>query len=404
MACSKKNVDGISPTFFLDVLGHWVTPGAAGAVVGLGLFLLCSGPWGIALGVAASFSGVMLSALRFFSSSTPSKNKTKHTSHHPITAKTFSPKIILPRAPVLDSDPLERFISLLYGVDSKLLKSIRTDVVVDTHSPLITGVKNIRVAGAWGTELHVHYLSRLFGVPYRVVRVSGNVYVDAFGHVSDLNPGKTDDIQLMCTRYIQLINHGGVHWTTMFGKEPVVGEAENRQYINNPGGGDCLFYAFSLGLARYICHDMTTAKELEVSSVFQAWCKFNPGMREPNRAKALFALGTVSPLQYNRGLYSYWNIFQQSMRNLVAAYMCHQLKYEGIAVLQTYQYIHANQWDGIKTNGLVNNLFAQNPLYREFNMLYNLDRKSVAEDLATNIFKNLHQTHRSMAYTNEIHI
>jgi len=405
MAHSKKETDDISPTFFLDVLGHWVTPGAAGAVVGLGLFLLCSGPWGVALGVAAAFSGVIFSALRFFSSNTPSQNKTKHTSHHPIKAKTFSPKIILPRAPVLDSDPLERFIYLLYGVGSERLKSIRTDVVVvDTHSPLITGVQNIRVAGTWGAELHVHYLSRFFGVPYRVVRVSGNVHVDAFGHASDLNPGKTDEIQLMCTRYIQLINHGGVHWTTMFGKEPVVGEEENRQYINNPGGGDCLFYAFSLGLARYICHDVTTPKELEVSSVFQAWCKFDPGMRESSRAKALFALGTVTPLQHNRWLHSYWNIFQQSLRSLVAAYMCHQLKHEGIAVLKTYQNIHANQWDGVKTNGLLIDLFDQNPLYREFNMLYNLDRKAMAEDLATNIFKDLHQTHRSMAYTNEIHI
>jgi|TARA_R110002126_G_scaffold110918_1_gene248317 hypothetical protein len=405
MARSKKEKNDISPTFFLDVLGHWVTSAAAGAVVGLGLFLLCSGPWGIALGVSTSFSGVMHSALRFFSSSAPSKNKTKQTSHHPIKAKTFSAKIILPRAPVLDSDPLERFISLLYGVDSELLKSSGTDVLfVDAHSPLIAGVQNIRVAGTWGTELHVHYLSLLLDIPYRVVRIPANVRVNALGRVSDLNPGKTDNIQLMGNHYIQLINHGGVHWTTMFGKEPVVGEEENRQYINNPGGGDCLFYAFSLGLARYICHDMRTAKELEVSSVFQAWCKFDPGMRDSNRAKALFALGTVSPRQYNLTVYSYWNIFQHSMRSLVAAYMCHQLKHEGMAVLKAYQNIHANQWDGVKTNGLVNNLFAQNPLYREFNMLYNLDRKAVAQDLAVNIFKDLHQTHPSMAYTNKIHI
>ncbi|MDF1683570.1 MAG: hypothetical protein P1U36_02830 [Legionellaceae bacterium] len=404
MARSTKETDSISPTFFLQVMNHWATPCTVGAVVGLGLFLLCSGPWGIALGVATSFSGAMFSALRFFSSSVPPEYRAKHIPVLQRKAKIFSPRILSPFEPVLDADPLEQFLFLLYGVNSARLKSTRMDVAFNRRSPLISSIQKISFSGSWGTELHVHYLSRFFRVPYRVVRVSGDLKVYAFGYVSDLNPGKTDRLQLRNAYCIQLINHGGVHWTTMFGKEPVVGEVENRKYINNPAGGDCLFYAFALGLAKYICHEARTSQELEQSAIFKAWCASDSVMSEPRRAEALFKLGTVKDPRKNVISHDDWNIFQQSLRRLVARYMCDQLKYEGISALRTYKNIHKNKKNDIETNMLIINLFEKNPLYREFNMLYNLDKKAVFEDLATNIFKDLHQTHRSMAYTNKINI
>ena len=43
MVRSKKKTEDISLTFFLQVMNHWATPGAAAAVVALSLFLLCSG-------------------------------------------------------------------------------------------------------------------------------------------------------------------------------------------------------------------------------------------------------------------------------------------------------------------------------------------------------------------------
>ena len=125
MKSPKKKADDISPTFFLEVMNHWATPGTAGAVVGLSLLLLCSGPWGITLGVAALFTGLMFSAARFWGSSTRSQKK----------SNTFSPRILFHSEPV--SDPLEKFLELLYGVDPEQLYSISVDTAIDPDSPLI---------------------------------------------------------------------------------------------------------------------------------------------------------------------------------------------------------------------------------------------------------------------------
>jgi hypothetical protein len=381
MKRSKKQPEPVSPTFFLEVMSHWTIPGVVGAVVGLSLLFLCSGPWGITLGVAALFSGAIFSAARFFGSNTVAhkKPRTSKRSREKETTKSVP-------YPVPDSDPLERFLSLLGGLDS--------------NSPLIKSINKIKTIGESGTELHVDYLARLFAIPYRVVGVSGDVRVDDFGNVSHFNPGKSDAIQSGYTNCIQLINHGGRHWTTMFGKEPVVGETDTRNYINNPGGGDCLFYAFSLGLARLLCKDVQDASALEKSALFQTWRTLDPRMAKTSAAKALYQLGKENNPLNHMIICKNWSFFQRSLRDLVAKSMCEQLTHEGASALNAYQQIQANPKNQSKGNELVIiKLFDENPLYREFNMLYNLDKKAGPEDFATNIFNDLHPTHKSMAYT-----
>jgi len=397
MKRSKKKPEPVSPTFFLEVMNHWTTPGVVGAVVGLNLLLLCSGPWGITLGVAASFSGAIFSAARLFGSNTVAHKKLRTSKRSRNNEKIFAPRVLFqPESepepvpnPISDSDPLEHFLSLLYGVGPELFRSMRSDVMIDNKSELILCINQIKTAGSWGTELHVDYLARLFFIPYRVVGVSGNARVDDFGMVSHLDVGKSDGIQSGYTNGIQLINHGGGHWTTMFGKEPVLGELETRKYMNNPGKGDCLFYAFALGLARLICEEIRDVHALEESGLFQAWRTLDPRMTQAGAAEALYQLGTEDNPLNHHVICLNWRLLQHSLRDLVAQSMCKQLTHEGALTLEAYQNIHENQADPMD----------KSPLYKEFIMLYNLDKKAVSEDLATNIFKDLHPTHKSMAYT-----
>ena len=403
MKSSRTKPESVSLTFFLEVMNHWTTPGVVGAVVGLSLLLLCSGPWGITLGVAASFSGAILSAARFFGLNTVAQKKPRTSSPSREHERILTPQVLFQSEPVPnpvpDFDPLERFLSLLYGVSSDLLKSMRSDVVINATTPLIKCINQIKSDGSWGTELHVDYLARLFAIPYRVVGVSGHVHINNFGNVSSFSAGKSDGIQSGYTNCIQLINHGGKHWTTMFGIEPVVGETETRNYINNPGGGDCLFYAFALGLARLICEEVQDISTLEESALFQTWGRLDSKMRKVGVAEDLYQLGTEANPFNDNVCVSKWMPLQQSLRHLVTKYMCEQLIHEGALALEAYQNIHANQESKNENNKLITELFDKSSLYREFNMLYNLDKKAASEDLATNIFQDLHPTHKSMAYT-----
>jgi hypothetical protein len=398
MTGTQKTTDSISPMFFLQVMNHWVIPGIAGGVLGLSLLLLCAGPWGIALGVTLSFSGMMYSAARFFGARTSSQVHTQHLFASDSKDSIYPPSPVGSPTPTLDVDSLERYLTLLYGVAPELLAQMQTHVAINPHSSLITGVHRIRTRHHWGTELHVHYLSRLFDIPYRVVKVSGRVRVDAFGHVAHFNPGKTDRNQLRGSNYIQLINHGGTHWTTMLGTEPVVGELEQRTYLNNPGGGDCLFYAFSLGLAKYMCYDVSSAKEMKQSALFKQWRELDPVMKERGRATAFFNLGKACSPWEDVRLHAAWDTCQQSLRRLVAEYMEQQLMKEGIIALKIYQSMHANQDESRTRERCIVELYNKSPLYREFNLLYNLDKKAAVEDLATNIFQELHPMHSSISY------
>ncbi|MDF1827421.1 MAG: hypothetical protein P1U39_03990 [Legionellaceae bacterium] len=398
MTGTKKTTDSVSPMFFLQVMNHWATPCLTGSVLSLSLLLLCSGPWGIALGVGVSFSGMIYSAVRFFGSRKSSQALTQQPFSPESKLSIYPPSPVGSSTPVLDVDSLERYLTLLYGVEPELLQQMQTQVMINPHSPLITGVYRIRERYHWGTELHVHYLSDLFDVPYRVFTVSGGTRGDASGYVAHFNLGKTDCNPLEGLNYIQLINHGGIHWTTVLGTEPLVGEEEQRTCLDNPAGGDCLFYAFSLGLAKYMCHDVSSAKEMKQSAIFQRWRKLDPGMKERGRATAFFNLGkAASPLKDVR-LHAAWDACQRSLRHLVADYMGKQLIAEGGIALDSYQSMFTNQDTSPTREQCVIELYNQSPLYREFNLLYNLDKKNKFGDLATNIFQELHPMHRSMSY------
>lgn len=399
MTQTKKTTDSISPIFFLQVMNHWGTPGIVGSMLGMSVFLLCSGPWGIALGVTVSFSGLIYSAARFFGG-TPvkSNNSLQYFPHSERRATIFSPRSVSSPSSILEVDSLESYLFLLYQVEPPQLLCKQTNIRIDSKSPLITGIHRIQESHRWGTELHAHYLSRLFNVPYCVVRVSGRVRVDASGHVAHFNPGKKDYNQLQGLNYIQLINHGGMHWTTMLGTEPLVGEVEQRIYLNNPGGGDCLFYAFSLGLAKYMCHDVSSAKEMKQSALFKQWRKLDPVMKERGRATAFFNLGKAASPREDVTLHAAWGRCQQSLRCLVARYMHEQLIEESAIALDIYQKIHAKQPGLCSKNFYIAELYDKSPLYREYNLLYNLDKKAVVEDLTTNIFQELHPIYPSMSY------
>lgn len=407
MKSSRKKPESVSPTFFLEVMNHWATPGVVGAVVGLSLLLLCSGPWGITLGVAASFSGAMFSAVRFFGSNVAAQKKPNSSNPSRGNKRTFVPRVLFPIEPASVPvpnpvpDSLERFLCLLYGVGSETLKSMRSDVNIDAESSLIKCINQIKTVGSWGAELHIDYLARLFGIPYRVVWVSGDARVDDFGDVVHLDPGKSQRIQSGYTDGIQLINHGGGHWTTMFGAEPVVGQPETRNYMNNPGGGDCLFYAIALGFARLICEDFQDITAIGESALFQTWRKLDGNMTQQYAAEALYQLGMEINIHTfnNISFLNNWKIFQQGLRGVVAKSMCEQLTVEGALALEAYQHIQANAGNQDVKDRLIIALYDSSPLYKEFDMLYNIDKRNIAEDLKTNIFKDLYPTPKSIAYT-----
>jgi len=377
----KKN-DDLSSTFFLQVMHHWATPGVVGAVVGLSLFLLCSGPWGIALGVGALSTGLMFSAVRWFGTATASDTKIQ-------TEPIFAP------CSDLIPDPLERFLCLFYNVTPELLQSRSLEVAIDSDSPLIACITKIKSTGTWGTELHVHYLSKLFNVKYALVDTF-NKSIKSVGPASELNLRVLSAQAQNDIKAVQLINQNNVHWLTLVGDGPLAGKEDSRQYFNNPGGGDCLFYAFSFGLAQYMCKDISMAHDLQNSELFQRWCQYDPEMKHEICVTNFYKLGVSEDPLRDDSLRPAWAFFQRSLRHLVANYFLDQLREEGRQVLEHYQNI---QTTSEHKDQILGCLLEVSPLYREFNMLYNVDKRAGAADLATNIFSDLYSRSSSMTYT-----
>lgn len=366
----------ISPAFFLQVMGHWSMPGIAGAVLGLSLLLLCSGPWSITLGVSTLFTGLMFSAGRFFGVNTTTQK----------TQKIRTKKINSASPSVLsEPDPLEAFLCLLYGATPEELNVMPTGADIAPDSRLIACVDEIKKDGQWGTELHLHYLAHLFCIDYACVRVSEDKQMYDAGGVSGLNPKLLDQQSFKEVKTVQLINHAGLHWVTMFGDAPRPNAKETRVYLNNPGEGDCLFYAFSLGLGRLMCEGIKGIDALKKTRLFNIWLGLDKNINVHGVCEAILGLGQSRNPMKDDNIKQVWFYFQRSLRYLVANHMVEQLKVEGTHALVAYQEIQKNR---ANEHEILTILFGGSPLYREFNMLYNLNDKTGREDSLTNIFSD----------------
>jgi len=433
MKRAKKKTEPVSPTFFLKVMNHWATPGIVGAVVGLSLLLLCAAPLGIALGVSAFFTGAIFSALRFFGSSSKTykkpKEKPKETPKdkpknkpkdkpkdkprkRPISSSRLpQPTLQALTLPDFEFDTLENFLCLLYDVSPYMLKTMQVNAAIAPHSSLIDSVNEIKNNGVWGTALHADYLARLFGVHCDGVMVDAKTQLHGRAKFSTLEalPGGnwsfTGERESEYLDAVRLINHGNGHWTTLLGRRPASGEDDAREYLNNPGEENCFFYAFSLGLARAIFKNNSSTKSIKDSPLFLIWCDFDKNMKNLGVAHALFNLGESENPKQDSKLHKTWCSFQRSLRHIVAYYMTTAyLPYEGSLALTAYESIQTTEGSQAEKNKILNKLFDDSPLYREFNMLYNLNKKTRRNDLLTNIFIDLHPSNQSIGCDDRIKI
>jgi len=273
-----KPKEAVSPTFFLQVMNHWSTPGIAGAVVALSLLVLCSGPWGITLGVGALFTGAMFSAARLF---TPDPVKNKN-----VKQLTFP-------APVSYGYAAHDFLSLIYGVTESNFKHVHLPQNPSDNSPIIAVLNEVMDKGYWGAELHAFYLGEVFGVPLKGMNYSKN---EAYSRPL---------YELSSSHYeaITLINKQRGHWTTKMGQEE----------WDNPGGGDCLFYAISLGLVRLI------QQEGSNSFLLKKWQELDPELGLQAQMLEIFV--TEKNPKQNKEACVLWERLQMSLRKIVAKHM-----------------------------------------------------------------------------------
>lgn len=422
MKRTKNKTEPISPSFFIKVMEHWTTPGVVGAVVGLSLFLLCSGSLGLALGVSAFFTGAIFSSVRFFGSSPekykvpkekfkenakeqPNVNFKLNSKKQYRSSLRASPSVLRALTSANTGiDSLAFFLCFVYRSVPAMLRRMQPHVEVDHASRLITCVNKIKQDQEWGTDVHAGYLARLFGVHCEGVTVALKARLHSRAKFSTLQVIPGGDWSFNAERKheyaVELINHGNGHWTTLSGCQPAAGEKDTRDYLDNPGKGGCFFYAFSLALARQMYKHCLSIENIKRSSLYVIWSNNDINMKNPDVVHALYYLGRSENPKLDTKLHKAWSYFQRSLRYLVAHYMSKQLSGEGLLALHAYQDIQKNQGDPVYQDNIIHKLFTESPLYREFNMLYNLNEKTKRDDLCTNIFADiLVDVHSSNALT-----
>lgn len=166
------------------------------------------------------------------------------------------------------------------------------------------------------------------------------------------------------------------------GTTPVV---ITEKIIDNPGQGDCLFFALALDLVRIIHYEKLSSHVEVAQRTFNIWKKWDPTIQYEDLMKFTYQELTIHRFQKDSEAYQLWNKLQYSLRRVLGSYQIHRL----LPLVE-------NASQSITPDTILSN----NRHYLDFRSLYfhSLD------DSRYNVFANHSDIHKAIDYIKRLNL
>lgn len=327
----KEENEAISYAFFINsmnhALAHWMTLGVVGALFCVGVVAMFTGPIGMALGVGAMvLSGLLMWGHFQAQPTVPTQSEADEAFARPRRIRRVRKRREAAARTEdlgLSGDEQLDFLALAYGVLPSKLAEVDVEQPLPATSRLLQTLRQVERNGFWGGDTHAYYLAHAFNVAVYSRARAGRAFYDTL-------PFNTEADQR-----IDLINRGRGHWlTTVTATNPV--GVSTRQTWDNLAGGDCFFYAFSLGLARIMKQEFAESTAGDASSkLFDHWCELDPTMKALKQEVRTF-VEKDNP-RVNKSEHLTWGRLQRSLRHIVSDILCRAAREEAGDAARKYK-------------------------------------------------------------------